>query len=189
MLGNTPILRMHGNVPHSERAVTMSKFEKSDSCVLLATDVAARGLNLPGANWIVQYDPPSETADYIHRAGRAARAGAAGNALLFLLPSESKYLDILKVKGLKGMGMMKLEGVLEEGARVCKEVTREGVKKSGGGSRSDGEAFATAIQIRLEGVIVSDDEEKKREASRYEVARTKPSEERSDELNILIRSS
>ncbi|GMH60870.1 hypothetical protein TL16_g03143 [Triparma laevis f. inornata] len=166
MLGNTPILRMHGNVPHSERAVTMSKFEKSDSCVLLATDVAARGLNLPGANWIVQYDPPSETADYIHRAGRAARAGAAGNALLFLLPSESKYLDILKVKGLKGMGMMKLEGVLEEGAGVCKEVTREGVKKSGGGSRSDGEAFATAIQIRLEGVIVSDDEEKKREASR-----------------------
>jgi ATP-dependent RNA helicase DDX31/DBP7 len=139
---------MHGNVPHSERALTMSKFSSSSSCVLLATDVAARGLNLPGANWIVQYDPPSETADYIHRAGRAARAGRAGNALLFLLPSESKYLDVLKVKGLKGMGMMGLEKVLEEGAKACREVTREGLKKASGGSRNDGEAFATSIQIR-----------------------------------------
>ncbi|GMI27586.1 hypothetical protein TeGR_g8856 [Tetraparma gracilis] len=88
--GSSAILRMHGNVPHAERTSTISKFGRSSSSILLATDVAARGLNLPGVDWIVQYDPPSETNDYIHRAGRAARAGAAGCALLFLLPSEVK---------------------------------------------------------------------------------------------------
>ena len=56
--------------------------------MLLATNVVARGLNFPSLDWIVQYDPPCETKDYVHRAGRSARAGAAGHALLFLLPSE-----------------------------------------------------------------------------------------------------
>jgi superfamily II DNA/RNA helicase len=63
----------------------------------------ARGLNLPSVDWTVQYDPPCEVADYDHRADRTARGGKAGHSLLFLLPSERLFLDVLEMKGLKGM--------------------------------------------------------------------------------------
>ena len=68
--------------------------------ILVCTDVAARGLHFPAIDWIVQYDPPGEVSDYVHRVGRAARMGAAGNAVLFLQPGgEMQYLDHLKEAG------------------------------------------------------------------------------------------
>lgn len=130
--------------------------KQSKSNILFATDVAARGLNLPGVDWIVQYDPPCETADYIHRAGRTARAGKAGNALLFLLPSERQYMEILDIKGLKGVNTaLSLTSTLKEAAELCPHLTKEGERKSGGGSRI-GEAFALAAQIKLEECVVQD---------------------------------
>ena len=81
-----PIYRLHGNVAHHDRqqivkqfsdttAMASSSVRKKNPAILFATDVAARGLNFPSIDWIVQYDPPCETSDYVHRAGRAARAG------------------------------------------------------------------------------------------------------------------
>ena len=67
---------------------------------LLCTDVAARGLDIPAVDWIVQFDPPDDPKEYIHRVGRTARAGKQGKALLFLLPTEigfKKYLEDAKV--------------------------------------------------------------------------------------------
>lgn len=69
--------------------------------MLLCTDVAARGLDLPAVDWILQYDPPNETAEYVHRVGRTARKGMKGSALLFLLPSERGYLDNLRAHRLE----------------------------------------------------------------------------------------
>jgi ATP-dependent RNA helicase DDX18/HAS1 len=64
---------------------------------LLCTDVAARGLDIPSVDWIIQYDPPDDPKEYIHRVGRTARGeGAKGKALLFLLPSEIGFLKYLK---------------------------------------------------------------------------------------------
>jgi len=63
---------------------------------LLCTDVAARGLDIPKVDWIIQFDPPDDPRDYIHRVGRTARAGKAGKSLLFLLPSELGFLRFLK---------------------------------------------------------------------------------------------
>lgn len=63
--------------------------------------MAARGLDLPSVDWIVQYDPPTEAAEYVHRVGRTARKGQQGRALLFLLPSERGYLDVLRKKGIE----------------------------------------------------------------------------------------
>ncbi len=58
--------------------------------------MAARGLDIPQVDWIVQYDPPDDTKEYIHRVGRACRgANSSGQALLFLLPEERGYLDFL----------------------------------------------------------------------------------------------
>ena len=64
--------------------------------ILLGTDVAARGLDIPAVDWIVQFDPPDEPRAYIHRVGRTARAGGKGRALLFLLPAELQFLKYLK---------------------------------------------------------------------------------------------
>lgn len=58
-------------------------------------DVAARGLDMPRVKWIVQYSAPATPTDYVHRVGRTARIGGHGNALLFLLPSETEYIKEL----------------------------------------------------------------------------------------------
>lgn len=77
------------------------EFCSSPHGFLLCTDVAARGLDLPKVDWIVQYDPPCETTDYVHRVGRTARIGHHGAALLFLLPAEAAYLALLASHGLR----------------------------------------------------------------------------------------
>ncbi|CEG37194.1 dead deah box rna [Plasmopara halstedii] len=96
-----PVFRLHGNIPQQKRVATFKTFCSSTSGILLCTDVAARGLNLPTVKWIVQYDPPTETRDYVHRVGRTARSGNQGSSLLFLMPSESDYLNYLSKQGLK----------------------------------------------------------------------------------------
>lgn len=58
--------------------------------------MAARGLDIPNVDWIVQFDPPDDPVDYIHRVGRTARAGKGGKSLLFLLESELGFLRYLK---------------------------------------------------------------------------------------------
>jgi ATP-dependent RNA helicase DDX18/HAS1 len=66
--------------------------------LIYSTDVAARGLDIPNVDWIVQYDPPDETREYIHRVGRTCRgANSSGKALLILLPEEKEYLKHLKL--------------------------------------------------------------------------------------------
>lgn len=114
--GNGAVFRLHGNIPQHERMTAFKNFCTSTSGVLLCTDVAARGLNLPTVQWIVQYDPPTETRDYVHRVGRTARSGNQGSSLLFLMPSESEYLDHLQKHGLT-MAALSLEKTI---ARVGK---------------------------------------------------------------------
>lgn len=63
---------------------------------MICTDVAARGLDIPAVDWIIQFDPPDDPREYIHRVGRTARAGGQGKALLFLLPQELGFLHFLK---------------------------------------------------------------------------------------------
>ena len=65
---------------------------------MFCTSVAARGLDIPDVDWIVQFDPPGEPKEYIHRVGRTCRGNSkkVGKALLFLLPEEVTYLKYLK---------------------------------------------------------------------------------------------
>lgn len=105
------VMRLHGNVPQAERQSTHRAFGAAKAGVLICTDVAARGLDLPTVDWIVQYDPPAETADYVHRVGRTARKGERGHSLLFLLPRETEYLRVLEARSLH-LKPLSLEGVL-----------------------------------------------------------------------------
>ncbi|GAB4845136.1 hypothetical protein Ancab_038539 [Ancistrocladus abbreviatus] len=88
---------IHGKQKQQKRTSTFLDFSKADKGILLCTDVAARGLDIPAVDWIVQYDPPDDPKEYIHRVGRTARGeGARGNALLFLIPEELQFLRYLK---------------------------------------------------------------------------------------------
>jgi ATP-dependent RNA helicase DDX31/DBP7 len=171
-----PIFKLHGNVPHAERHRILQKFgqhagSSQRAVLLLATDVAARGLNLPGVDWAVQYDPPCEVADYAHRAGRTARAGKAGHSLLFLLPSERQFLEVLEVTGLKGMTALSLTSTLNQAAKICVDLTDAGEKRSGGGygqsmAGRSGESFCSEIQHRLEDCVMADDAKTKAAAAK-----------------------
>lgn len=88
---------IHGKQKQQKRTSTFFDFCKAEKGILLCTDVAARGLDIPAVDWILQYDPPDEPKEYIHRVGRTARGeGAKGNALLFLIPEEMQFLHYLK---------------------------------------------------------------------------------------------
>lgn len=169
------ILKLHGNVPHSERQHVLKRFLKENQgAILLATDVAARGLNLPNVDWTVQYDPPSEVSDYVHRAGRVARAGKAGNSLIFLLPSEKLFLDVLKRQGIKNMNALSLTEALNSAAKCCPDLTSNGMRRSSGGLGNTGkgpsgsrlgEAFCWEVQHRLEECVNEDQNQAKTSSS------------------------
>ncbi|KAM3911348.1 ATP-dependent DNA helicase DDX31 [Leptodactylus fuscus] len=89
-------LRLHGNMEQEERTDVFQQFTAARAGILLCTDVAARGLDLPQVTWIVQYNAPASAAEYIHRVGRTARLGARGSSLLFLIPSEVEYVQTLE---------------------------------------------------------------------------------------------
>lgn len=130
------VRRLHGNVPQIERQKTYRAFGAAKNGILICTDVAARGLDLPTVDWIVQYDPPAETADYVHRVGRTARKGERGHSLLFLLPREAAYLGVLEARGLRPKPLS-LEGVLcaaDAGKRDARRADEQ-VKEQRGGAR------------------------------------------------------
>uniref|UniRef100_A0A914HMD1 ATP-dependent RNA helicase n=1 Tax=Globodera rostochiensis TaxID=31243 RepID=A0A914HMD1_GLORO len=92
-----PVMNIHGKLKQQQRTRTFFQFCQAASGTLLCTDVAARGLDIPRVDWIVQYDPPDEPREYIHRVGRTARGDTGtGHALLILRPEELGFLRFLK---------------------------------------------------------------------------------------------
>ncbi|KAG2377445.1 hypothetical protein C9374_009356 [Naegleria lovaniensis] len=92
---NVTVTALHGKMKQNKRTQAFFNFCNAESGILLSTDVAARGLDIPKVDWIIQYDPPEAPKEYIHRVGRTARAGNVGRALLLLLPSETGFLKYL----------------------------------------------------------------------------------------------
>jgi len=92
-----PVLELHGQLKQKKRTTTFFEFVNLEQGVLLCTNVAARGLDIPSVDWIIQYDPCDDAKEYIHRVGRTARGlKGKGKALLFLIPSELGYLKQLE---------------------------------------------------------------------------------------------
>ena len=92
-----PVLELHGNLKQQKRTNTFFEFCNAKVGTMVCTDVAARGLDIPAVDWIVQFDPPDDPRDYIHRVGRTARgANGKGRSLMFLQPSEVGFLSHLK---------------------------------------------------------------------------------------------
>jgi ATP-dependent RNA helicase DDX55/SPB4 len=95
--GTVQLFSLHGYLSPSARTRTLDSFANSTSTaeapsLLLATDVAARGLDIPDVDVILQFDPPTDTKAFSHRCGRTARAGKQGRAWVFLAGQEHQYL-------------------------------------------------------------------------------------------------
>lgn len=81
---------MHGDKSQQERERALNRFRNSNSCILVATDVAARGLDVDGIKVVINYDYPQQTEDYVHRIGRTGRSNCTGEAYTFFTSNERK---------------------------------------------------------------------------------------------------
>jgi superfamily II DNA/RNA helicase len=79
---------MHGNLSQNARERALARFGSGKVSALVATDVAARGLDLEGVTHVINFDPPDEDKGYVHRTGRTGRAGRNGTAITFVLPEQ-----------------------------------------------------------------------------------------------------
>ncbi|KAF6251247.1 DEAD-domain-containing protein [Scenedesmus sp. NREL 46B-D3] len=166
LLGTCPVLKLHGDMKQPERTSSLVTFSKAASCVLLCTDVAARGLDFPAVSTIIQYDPSGDPAEYVHRVGRTARMGQQGEALLFLLPSEMPYAQLLQQQGVRlgqeqsGMLLQCLPALVGKGgpSQAVQQLARKMWKGAGGGMGSvsdgskDGSGGSAAAAAGLEGL-------------------------------------
>ena len=82
------VLALHGDMSQPARERALARFESGKCDVLVATDVAARGLDLDGITHVVNYDPPEDEKSYVHRVGRTARAGRSGTGITLVLPDQ-----------------------------------------------------------------------------------------------------
>ena len=82
------LFELHGKQDQNKRTAIYFQFVEKKQAILLCTDIAARGVDFPAVDWVVQVDIPEDVSTYVHRVGRTARYKAKGNALMFLMPSE-----------------------------------------------------------------------------------------------------
>ncbi|MGH6864974.1 MAG: DEAD/DEAH box helicase [Methyloceanibacter sp.] len=87
---------LHGNKAQNARVRALEGFRRGDVRVLVATDIAARGIDVPGISHVINYELPNEPESYVHRIGRTARAGAGGSALSFCDQNERPYLKAIE---------------------------------------------------------------------------------------------
>ncbi|GFQ76702.1 ATP-dependent RNA helicase CshA [Trichonephila clavata] len=91
-------LAIHGDLRQHKRERVINSFRRGRNQIMVATDVASRGLDIPHIQHVINYDAPQSQADYIHRIGRTARAGAEGHALSFVTPQDKRKLPALADK-------------------------------------------------------------------------------------------
>ncbi|MGI2328038.1 DEAD/DEAH box helicase [Planococcus sp. YIM B11945] len=84
--------KLHGGMMQEDRFAVMNEFKRGEFRYLVATDVAARGIDIDSITHVINYDIPLEKESYVHRAGRTGRAGKKGKAITFVTPHEEKFL-------------------------------------------------------------------------------------------------
>jgi len=97
-----PCNKMHGGMEQKDRLSAMNRFKRGKYRYLVATDVAARGIDIENISLVINYDIPLDEENYVHRTGRTGRAGRKGKATTFVVPTQNRYLhDIEELIGFK----------------------------------------------------------------------------------------
>jgi superfamily II DNA/RNA helicase len=92
---------MHGNKSQRQREQALSRFESGDVDIMVATDLAARGIDVHGISHVINFDPPTDSETYVHRVGRSGRAGAKGIGITLLTPDQHR--DVAQLAGRLGL--------------------------------------------------------------------------------------
>lgn len=135
---------LSGDVPQNKREKLLERFKTDDIDVLVATDVAARGLHIPEVSHVFNFDLPQDAEDYVHRIGRTARAGASGDAISFACERYSySLMDIeeyvghpLPKKDITPDLLFDMQKPTEEARRKSREAPRAGDRQRGGDKRA-----------------------------------------------------
>jgi superfamily II DNA/RNA helicase len=104
---------IHGDLDQSLRTKTLDRFRAGDLKILVASDVAARGLDVPDVSHVFNYEPPRTPDDYVHRIGRTGRAGRLGAAFTLVAPNDKKSLDAIEKLTGKAIEKSQIEGLPE----------------------------------------------------------------------------
>jgi superfamily II DNA/RNA helicase len=103
---------IHGDLPQSLRTETLEKFKNGDIKILVASDVAARGLDVPTVSHVFNYDVPNHSEDYVHRIGRTGRAGRKGETVMLVSRLDEKnYDEILELINAKSIEEIEIKGI------------------------------------------------------------------------------
>ncbi len=119
---------IHGDKSQQERMAALDAFKAGKVTTLVATDVAARGLDIDQLPMVINYEIPSAPEDYVHRIGRTGRAGASGAAISFVSPEEEKYL--VEIEKLIKHAIPKVEAVIEKSSNSYKNESKSTREKS-----------------------------------------------------------
>jgi ATP-dependent RNA helicase RhlE len=118
---------IHGNKSQNARTKALAEFKDKTISVLVATDIAARGLDIPLLPYVINFELPNVPEDYVHRIGRTGRAGASGQAISLVSVDEEEY-----VRGIEKLLGMRLEGTVIEGFEPTKGPVEGGKKREQG---------------------------------------------------------
>ncbi|GAB4531074.1 MAG: DEAD/DEAH box helicase [Parvularculaceae bacterium] len=110
---------IHGDLPQSYRMQTLDRFRKGELKLLVASDVAARGLDIPDCDHVFNFDVPIHAEDYVHRIGRTGRAGRKGAAYMLATRRDEKFLDAIRKTIGKDIPELEVEGLGEAGANAA----------------------------------------------------------------------
>src|ERR1700726_2063814 len=138
---------LHGDMDQSARTAPLDQFRKGEIPPLVASDVAARGLDIPTTSHVFNFDVPHHADDYVHRIGRTGRAGRAGTAISIVTPLDQK--SMVAIEKLIGQTIPRAEGGAEaqpvdrtatppDGERPAREGAREGGREGSRGGRKGG---------------------------------------------------
>ncbi|MGE0118476.1 MAG: DEAD/DEAH box helicase [Dongiaceae bacterium] len=140
------VAALHGDMPQSRRTETLEKFKRGDVTLLVASDVAARGLDIVGMSHVFNFDVPLHAEDYVHRIGRTGRAGREGRAFTLATPHDGKYADaIVKLIG-RDIPRIEIEGISQFAFEAGDGKRRRGR----GGDRREGRARPAPLPGRRE---------------------------------------
>ncbi|MFA6710350.1 MAG: DEAD/DEAH box helicase [Candidatus Methanomethylophilaceae archaeon] len=118
------VAAIHGGLAQNKREKVVRSFKNDELDVLVATDVAARGLDIDNIDYVINYDMPSESETYVHRIGRTGRAGKEGVAITFVTPDERYRVPILEYDtGVKIMEMEAPLGRIERDSKTAEKIT------------------------------------------------------------------
>ena len=123
---------IHGDLAQSYRMETLDKFRSDEVQFLIASDVAARGLDIPNVSHVFNFDAPIHADDYVHRIGRTGRAGNKGAAFMLITPSDDKPYDtILRTIGREAIDEIKLDEAFfkDAGDRAAQKSARRGGRR------------------------------------------------------------